>query len=122
MDLFLPCVISEHIVIALDLAVVELPLLVRTAAEIMLELRLRSDDELFPAVGELQMPSQCAVQPLGALLFQHPLAVGRVADQNAAVAGQAHFGGIAVFEGDAVGNAGFSGIGHGKGDTHGVIV
>ena len=60
-DLLLSAVVSVHIVVALDHAIVELTLLGSTAAEIMLKLRLGGDDILLPAVGELQVPSQGGV-------------------------------------------------------------
>ena len=88
----------------------------------MLKVRLGSDDIFFPTVGELQVPAKGLVQPLGAFLLQHPLAVGRVADDDAAVGGQRHFGGVAVFEGDELADSGLPGVGHGQGDALGVVV
>ena len=68
------------------------------------------------------MPPQRGVEPLGALLFQHPLAVGRVADENAGLGGQIHFGGVAVGKAEDVADPRFPGVGHGEGDAFGVVV
>ena len=88
----------------------------------MLKLRFGGDDEFLPAVGVFQVPPQRGVEPLGALLFQHPLAVGRVADENAGLGGQVHFGGVAVGEADDVAYPRLPGVGHGKRDALGVVV
>ena len=79
--------VRVHIVIALDHAVVELALFVGAFAEIVLKFRFGRDDVFLPAVGILQVPSQGGVQPLGALLLQHPLTVGRIADDHAGLGG-----------------------------------
>ena len=120
--LLLPFVLRKHVVITLDHAVIELALFIGPLAEIMLEFRLGGDDILFPAVGVADVLAEGGLEPLGALLFHHPLAVGRVADDDAGLGGQVHFSGIAVTEGDAVCHAGLPGIGNGEGDALGVIV
>ena len=47
-----------HIIVTLDLAVVELALLVGALAEVMLELRLGGDDILLPVIGKLQVAAR----------------------------------------------------------------
>ena len=88
----------------------------------MLKLRLGGDDILFPAVGIAQVPPQLLIEPLSRPLLQHPLAVGRVADENAALGGQVHLGSVPIPEGNTVGNAGLSGVGHGQGNALGIVV
>ena len=108
----MPFIAGVHIVITFNHTVVKLALFVCALAEIMLKFRLGGNDELFPIIGKFQVATQGGIQPLGALLLQHPLTVGRVAYDDTAFCRQAHFGSIAILEGDAVGNTGFSGICH----------
>ena len=74
-------------------------------AEVMLELRFGGDDVFFPAVGIFEMPAERAVQPLRAALLEHPLAIGRVADEKALVRGQAHLRGVRLTELDELADA-----------------
>ena len=73
--------------VALEPAVVELALAVGLAAEVILELRLRGDDEHPPAVQVPDVPPEGPDEALGLALLQHPLAVGRVRDEDARLAG-----------------------------------
>ena len=61
----LSLIAGVHIIIALDLAVVELALLVAALAEVVLELGLGGDDILLPAVGEFEVAAKGLIQPLG---------------------------------------------------------
>ena len=88
----------------------------------MLEIRLGSDDVLLPLVGITDVLAEGSVEALCVLLLHHALAVGRIADHDARLAGQIHLGGIAVTEGDAVSNTGLSCVGDGKADALGVVV
>ena len=88
----------------------------------MLELRLGGDDILLPVTRKLPVTAHGSVKALGALLLHHTLAVGRIADDDALLSRQIHLGGIAVTEGNAVGNACLPGIGNGQGNALGVVV
>ena len=88
----------------------------------MLKLRLGGDDEFLPAVSKFQMTAQGTVEPLGAVLFHHSFAVGRVAHDKAAVGGQAQLCGVAVLKIHAIGHTGLAGIGKGQRYAGGVIV
>ena len=94
-----------HVHVALQPAIVELAFLDGLPAEVMLELRFGGDDVFFPAVGILEMPAERAVQPLRAALLEHPLAIGRVADEKALVRGQAHLRGVRLAELDELADA-----------------
>ena len=54
-----------HIIVTLDLAVVELALLVGALAEVMLELRLGGDDILLPLTGKLQVAPKGSEEECG---------------------------------------------------------
>ena len=88
-------VVGEHIVIALDLAVVELPLLVAAAAEVMLKFRLGGDDELLPAVVDIILESN----QVSVSLLQRKLKLGYV--RAARIVGELEYlGVVSPFNGD----------------------
>ena len=71
----------------------------------MLELRFGGDDVFFPAVRVFEVPAERTVEPLGAALLKHTLAVGRVADDEAPVRGQAQLRCVRLAELDQLADA-----------------
>lgn len=68
------------------------------------------------------MGTQCPIEPLGAALLQHPLPIGRVADDDALLCRQSAPGGVGLLKADEISDAGLFGVGIGNVQTGGVDV
>ena len=88
----------------------------------MLKFRLGGDDILFPPVGKAQVAAELPHELLRTALLEHTLAIGRVADDDAAVARQALTGGVRLAELDVFAYPGLLCVRNGDGKAAGVDV